>query len=195
MDLVSRRDQNVLEQLLPFIDREITVDPEQQDPARRAARRQDVAHAKILLSEERRAEEAKKDNELRAKLDSESDVFSSWSTTDLKGARIGNSLRPNFNVEAPAVETVQPRIRSIVTLGSIPPAVLTTKHRADARKKPLTKILSKLAVFMSPNFWLTPLARPHRDRSSKRSRPTFPSLLLVCRCWHCIYQSKDAICS
>ena len=65
----SRRDQLTFEPLLPFINREITAYPEQRDPARRTARRQDVAQATMYFKGLRAAEEDKKDRELRAKLD------------------------------------------------------------------------------------------------------------------------------
>ena len=65
----SRRDQLALEPLLPFIDREITADPEQRNPARRAARRQEVAQATLYFKNLRAEEEERKDRELRARLD------------------------------------------------------------------------------------------------------------------------------
>ena len=65
----SRGDQLALEPLLPFIDREITADPEQRDPARRAARRREVAHASLYFKNLRVEEEERRDRELRAKLD------------------------------------------------------------------------------------------------------------------------------
>lgn len=65
----SRRDQLALEPLLPLIDREITADPEQRDPARRAARKREVAQATLIYRNLRVEEEKRKDRELRARLD------------------------------------------------------------------------------------------------------------------------------
>jgi hypothetical protein len=72
---ISRRDRQAVEQLLPLLHREITADPEQHNPLRREARRRDIANAKILFNEERRAQEARKDSELRAKLDGKSQLL------------------------------------------------------------------------------------------------------------------------
>jgi hypothetical protein len=44
-----QRGQLGLEPLLTLIDWEITADPEQRDPARRAARRQEVARATMIF--------------------------------------------------------------------------------------------------------------------------------------------------
>jgi hypothetical protein len=65
----SRRDQLALETLLPLIDREITADPEQRNPARRAARRHEVSRATLSFKNLRVEQEERKDRELRAKLD------------------------------------------------------------------------------------------------------------------------------
>jgi len=73
----SRRDQLALESLLPLLDREITADPEQRDPARRAARREDVAHATSVLKTLRVEEEKRKDRELVAKLNGMSRIMES----------------------------------------------------------------------------------------------------------------------
>jgi hypothetical protein len=124
MHPVSRRDKQALEQLLPLLDQEITADPEQHDPRRRAIRRQDVAHVKLLLKEERVAEEAKKDSELRAKLDSESQMSSFKHMTDHTDSRLVKvSPRLTSHVEKPGVTTVQPSIRSDCNTGSIRPVV------------------------------------------------------------------------
>ena len=80
---ISRRDRNAVEQLLPLLLREVTADPEQQDLARRAARRADVVQAKELFKTQRAAEERKKDELLRARLEGERTMVSLLLLTNL----------------------------------------------------------------------------------------------------------------
>jgi hypothetical protein len=147
MHPVSRRDKQVLEQLLPLLDREITADPEQHDPRRRAIRKQDVAHARLLLKEERRAEEVRKDNELRAKLDSESQISSFMHMTDHTDSRaVKVSPRVTSHVVKPGVTTVQPSVRSNGSTKSILMIDLKSMPPASNHRKPLACILSESVV-------------------------------------------------
>lgn len=73
----SLRDQLALESLLPLMDREITADPEQRDPARRTARRQDVAHAMLVFKNIRVEKQEREERELRAKLNGVSETIGS----------------------------------------------------------------------------------------------------------------------
>lgn len=68
---VSRRDKATLEQLYPLLKREVTADPEQHNPARRAAIRAAIAQAEESCRQRHAADLKKKDDELRAKLDGE----------------------------------------------------------------------------------------------------------------------------
>lgn len=79
----SRRDEIAVQQMISLFHREITVDPEQHNPARRAARRQDIAHARMYFNQRRAADEQRKDDELRAKLDGQCRGAISVLTADL----------------------------------------------------------------------------------------------------------------
>jgi hypothetical protein len=158
MHPVSRRDKQVLEQLLPLLDREITADPGQYDPRRRATRRQDVAHAKLLLSEERRAEEVKKDSELRAKIDSESQISSFKHMTDRTDSRVVNvppRFTSHFENEKPGVTIVQPIVRSNCDTGSIHQVDRRLMSQASNHRKSLACISSEAIAMLTSHPWLT----------------------------------------
>lgn len=174
MNPVSRRDRQALEQLLPLLDREITVDPEQQNPARRAARRQDVACARVLFNEERRAQEARKDSELRARLDSEYCEFEMHllqSLTDPKGTAICSPQGTSSRVDKPVDTTVQHRLRSNFALGPIPPVLSTTISTVATSREPLRTLLSKFVTSTPFRPCLTTSARSQRSQCNKHSGP------------------------
>lgn len=72
MVMASRRNEAVVEALLPLFAREITADPEHRDPRRRRARIEDFEQIRLglraLRRQQRAAAERKKDDELRLKL-------------------------------------------------------------------------------------------------------------------------------
>jgi hypothetical protein len=84
----SRRDRLALEPLLPYINHEITADPEQRETARRAARRQAVAQASSYFRNLRAEEEKQKERELRAKLNGAPTSLHHPRHTDRSGSRV-----------------------------------------------------------------------------------------------------------
>lgn len=87
----SRRDQLALEPLLPLIDREITADPEQRDPSRRAARREGVVQATSYFRNLRVEEEARKDREIRSKLDGMTKLLARRQVTNIPRPGVATS--------------------------------------------------------------------------------------------------------
>jgi hypothetical protein len=84
----SRRDWLALEPLLPCINREITANSGQRDPARRAARRQAVAQAPSYFRNLHAEEEEQKERELRAKLNGAPTSLRHPRRTDHSGSRV-----------------------------------------------------------------------------------------------------------
>lgn len=149
----SRRDQLALEPLLLLIDREITADPEQRDPARRAARRHEVAQATLNFKSLRVAEEVKKDRELRTKLNGMSTPLTRRQVTDVSVSAVAMSpLIPFHRAKQPTARLVGRAETSTKPLYSDDPE---QRYRVLTDRTPLTRIASTsfqhcLSRFLNP---------------------------------------------
>ena len=144
----SRRDQLTLEPLLPFIDREITADPERRDPARRTARRQDVAQATLYFKNLRAEKEEKKDRDLRARLNGVSKSMSLRHSTNIHEPGVASRTHiPSHRIKQPAA---RPAIKADASTRRV------HSDRSDERRKelthrtPLTPITSVYYTVASP---------------------------------------------
>lgn len=136
----SRRDQLALESLLPFIDREITADPEQRDPARRAARRQEVSQATLVFKNLRAVEEERRDRELRAKLNGGSRSLTRRQVTDIPELGVPLSRHvPSRRVEQHAA---RPAVRAEAKTRAPHSDHSEQRHRVLTHRTPLMRITS-----------------------------------------------------
>lgn len=136
----SRRDQLALESLLPFIDREITADPEQRDPARRAARRQEVSQATLAFKNLRAEEEERKDRELRAKLNGGPRSLTCGQVTDV--SELGVPLSPHIPSRRVEQHTTRPAVRAEAKLRPPHPDHSEQSHRVLTHRTALMHIAS-----------------------------------------------------
>ena len=137
----SRRDRIALEPLLPYINREITADPEQRDPARRAARRQAVAQASSYFKKLRAEEEEKKEQELRASLAGKAITLARPRHTDCSGSRIDTAPRNLSRGAAKRTDRHVPGLKA-----SIRPKYsghTEEKHGVFTHKSPLSPNMSE----------------------------------------------------
>lgn len=136
----SRRDQLALEPLLPLIDREITADPEQRDPSRRAARREGVVQATSYFRNLRNEDEERKDRELRAKLDGVSKLLTCRQVTNIPRSGVATSSRiPPHGGKRPTVRLAAGAEANTRRSHS---GHSEERHRAIPHRTPLTHITS-----------------------------------------------------
>jgi hypothetical protein len=144
----SRRDQLALEPLLPFIDREITANPERRDPARRAARRQDVPQATLYFKNLRAEEEEKKDRELRARLNGLSKSLSLTHSTNMYGPGVATPTHvPSHRIKQPAA---RPAVKADASTRRVHSDCSDERRRQLTHRTPLTPITSVYYTVASP---------------------------------------------
>jgi len=78
----SSRDLSLAGSLLPLFAREITADPEQHNRARREARVRDYKEIGRYVNQSKAEAERRQDDELRARLDGESEPFEILTVAD-----------------------------------------------------------------------------------------------------------------
>jgi hypothetical protein len=78
----SSRDLSLVGSLLPLFAREMTADPEQHNRARREARDRDFKEIGRYVNQSKAEAERRQDDELRARLDGESEPFEVLTVAD-----------------------------------------------------------------------------------------------------------------
>jgi hypothetical protein len=78
----SSRDLSLVGSLLPLFAREMTADPEQHNRARREARVRDLKEIGRYVNQSKAEAERRQDDELRARLDGESEPFEVLTVAD-----------------------------------------------------------------------------------------------------------------
>jgi hypothetical protein len=78
----SSRDLSLVGSLLPLFAREMTADPEQHNRARREARVRDYKEIGRYVNQSKAEAERRQDDELRARLDGESEPFEVLTVAD-----------------------------------------------------------------------------------------------------------------
>lgn len=146
----SRRDQLALESLLPLIDREITVDPEQQDPARRAARRHEVSRATLSFRNLRVEEEETKARELRARLNGVSEQLTCRDVTD--DSRSGVAMSPLISSHPVKQPTARLAVRVEANARPLHSDHADERHGLPTHRPLLTTIASMSFEYCLPRF-------------------------------------------
>ena len=146
----SRRDQLALESLLPLVDREITADPEQRDPARRAARRHEVSRATLCFGNLRVKEEERKDCELRAKLNGVSEQLTCRVVTDV--LRSGVAVSPLISSHPVKQPTAPLAVRIEANTRPLHSDHANERHGVPTHGSPLTTIASMSFDHCLPRF-------------------------------------------